>query len=111
MTEFKDLLDKHKRFTWCESYNDPMKQEDYNGIEKALTIADKMQWRPIETAPKDGKTILGFFPTKAGYYADQRFMTIHWTGFEWENTTSGTKPSYNPTHYMELPQPPKGNEL
>lgn len=60
------------------------------------------EWRPIETAPKDGTPFLAFVP-------DDTFSPI--TGIEvywWEDglTTSGPNPPVAPTHWHPLPAPP-----
>lgn len=67
------------------------------------------EWQPIETAPKDGTTILAFYPSLTGYTARQDVAPIHWSEWGngvWENATSGGKPSSLPTHWMPLPEPP-----
>lgn len=69
------------------------------------------EWQPIETAPKDGKSVILFDPSRGGFVADQRFIFAHWSGWGggiWENTNSGGKlMNGNPTHWMPLPEPPK----
>jgi hypothetical protein len=68
-----------------------------------------MKWEPIETAPKDGRVILGwrFYP-----------VVIKWTGdktFPWEAIQLGSMPFFSNafcdgdqslTHWMPLPEPP-----
>jgi hypothetical protein len=66
-------------------------------------------WQPIETAPRDGTTILAYFPLLTGYIARQDVAPVHWTewgGGVWENSSSGGKPSSSPTHWRPLPEPP-----
>ena len=76
-----------------------------------------MEWQPIETAPKDGKSIIAYFPWG-------NFVCVAW----WTSRSAGNKPgprwilSYGrsagvrplcgsahqePTHWMPLPEPPK----
>lgn len=78
-----------------------------------------MDWRPIETAPKDGTPILG---TVAGYaYALQRCGVYYWEGGTQEVPSGAwiVKPGWMHqsddddddratwlTHWMPLPAPP-----
>jgi len=65
-----------------------------------------MKWKPIDTAPKDGRLILVcqssyYFPTAASWiryneYSDEGKLC--WRNF------MGVK--LTPTHWMELPEPP-----
>lgn len=60
------------------------------------TIKDKLNWQPIETAPKD-KPILG--TSKGSVYE------IQWS----ENINEWIDPGEyqcHPTHWMQLPEPP-----
>lgn len=68
-----------------------------------------MQWQPIETAPKDGTTILAHNPRGLAFFARQDVVPVHWTGWgggAWENSTSGHKVFDELTHWMPLPAPP-----
>jgi hypothetical protein len=64
------------------------------------------QWEPIETAPRDGTRVLAYvpeysdIPIVAAYsLEDQVWMTTH---FEWL--------TWAPTHWMPLPEGPKGEQ-
>ena len=56
------------------------------------------EWQPIETAPKDGKTII--LVVEYGYVYTGIF---HNDGYCQDLTGAGL----DPTHWMHLPQPPK----
>ena len=63
-------------------------------------------WQPIETAPKDGRSILAYGPgwsevEKALWlHSAQKFVIIDWLG--------EMLSEYEPfTHWMPLPEPPK----
>jgi len=69
-----------------------------------------MKWEPIETAPKDGAKILFYCPNYSGY-----FGVMAWDSTEWDlcgqveydsYDRAGFEPSFNPTHWMRLPEPP-----
>lgn len=74
-------------------------------------------WRPIETAPKDGTLILGawferFHTTQAGDLAPKWFMVccrfVEWIPGSWlweEDFSDGL--SVAPTHWQPLPNPPQ----
>lgn len=80
-----------------------------------------MAWRPIETAPKDGTTVLVYvpgetlYPTAASYdsreyfakeYGDPEYMPEGW---RWENGYPGDfhEEVIDPTHWLPLPSPPE----
>jgi len=63
------------------------------------------EWRPIETAPKDGSDIIVYRPKHDGTYIPQ-------VGIDWW-MTKGIRPCWGksradcqPTHWMPLPEPP-----
>ena len=63
------------------------------------------QWKPIDTAPKDGTKFLIWWPTwnntaEIGYYSTRR------NRFEC-NKVMYYQDSDLPTHWMPLPEPPK----
>jgi hypothetical protein len=66
-----------------------------------------MNWQPINTAPKDGTSVLLYQPK--GRYYHECMMVAAWStswmpdgigGYEWENELQA------PTHWMPLPLPP-----
>lgn len=67
-----------------------------------------MQWRPIETAPKDGSTILvvrpGYYPEVSRWRAD-----IIGSDWPWLVALPGEDAQrLKPTHWMPFPSPPTG---
>jgi hypothetical protein len=64
-----------------------------------------MRWRPIETAPKDGSSILAIW--RWGDNPDngaETHMVVRWCG--WWDAQGFTQPE--PTHWMPLPPAPEG---
>jgi hypothetical protein len=62
------------------------------------------EWRPIETAPKDGTMFIIFQAEEDG---DHWFDLVSWS--ETENDwidDGGTLSCDGPTHWMPLPEPP-----
>jgi hypothetical protein len=76
-------------------------------------LRDAARWQPIETAPKDGTSVLisstNWRTTWRGYYRAQGFAPEQ----EIDNWGEGwTRENYSdigliPTHWMPLPEPPK----
>lgn len=68
------------------------------------------EWKPIETAPKDGTEILGWL--KEGKWAVVSFKVTksycHWNR-EFRDSENWWKDNVTctPTHWMPLPNPPK----
>lgn len=67
------------------------------------------EWQPIETAPKDSRRILAFFPTASSWY---RFSVIAWSQgnnawWSCSPAASGVCDMDQPTHWIPLPPPPK----
>ncbi len=74
-----------------------------------------IEWQPIETAPKDGTTILLYRPSAAawakvtvGKYKDDNFAKKAKPYWEIWFKIGGVRESreWNPTHWMPLPVPP-----
>ncbi len=83
------------------------------------------EWRPIETAPRDGTKILGFNKeyggareTSMSFYQEgslgyQYFVSgtgPREIGWEWREPIHGWCGSWMPTHWMSLQEPPKEKE-
>jgi hypothetical protein len=67
-----------------------------------------MMWQPIETAPKDGTPILAW-PCEGMPYV------VRWehrvSGYKWIEAGGEGYEQYEPTNWMPLPEPPKGEGL
>ena len=65
-------------------------------------------WQPIETAPRDGTTVLGYLPGRRLDEDRDDVVTIYWHDLwgtpGWCITESGE--GVGPTHWMPLPEPP-----
>lgn len=101
----------------CTCATCDVRHQAADAIARRLTDAEQAQWRPIETAPKDGTFVLACHvgPWAETYEQWRAPMTVAWRGFhpnapgkkQWRN--SDGKP-VGPTHWMPLPAPPTGEE-
>lgn len=75
-------------------------QKDWEAIRAKL--GEFAGWQPIETAPKDGTSVIVFGPTDAVQY-DGGICVASWTQGGW-----GTPEYYQPTpaYWQPLPEPP-----
>lgn len=64
-------------------------------------VVEMSGWRPIETAPKDGRYILAYRESAAGIFIAKWCSD---KGF-WINTCTGWHDLH--THWMPLPEPPE----
>lgn len=63
------------------------------------------EWQPIETAPKDGSSVLTFSPND-GYPLIVFWQDEMWL-IDWDHDRAyGLEPDDKPTHWMPLPEPP-----
>lgn len=69
---------------------------------EAAELARRVEWQPIETAPRDGMKILGFDP----HWRDP-ICVISWSEWgEWHDW-SGVHTFRSATHWCPLPDPPR----
>ena len=78
---------------------------DHETLDEAIELARRVEWQPLETAPKDGREILLF--------AQGILVVAHWDEFGrgWVMRERG-KPKDQwvfASHWMPLPEPPEGN--
>ena len=69
-----------------------------------------MDWQPIETAPRDGRTVLLAEPVDGKVFTTPGHWLEDYGGW-WEHGSHPTDyvdlPVENPTHWMPLPPPPE----
>jgi hypothetical protein len=74
------------------------------------------EWQPIETAPKDGTLVVLVGKIVDGWAQPTRACVGSWS-FEqrppyfvagWAFVAPGYIAEFNPTHWMPLPEPPRG---
>ena len=61
------------------------------------------EWQPIETAPKDGTSILGYWCYEGGF--EHYIQPIRYLHGKWLHDWDHSDELY-PTHWMPLPEPP-----
>ena len=71
-----------------------------------------MEWQPIDTAPRDGTSVLLFLPTGAQTVGcwDPDFDDLDepgWTDYTVESWAYEEVVRLYPTHWMPLPTPPE----
>lgn len=64
-------------------------------------------WQPIETAPKDGSVIWGWTRHQAGVARRVRWGRGYNATYECWRSERGSPLTYNPTHWIALPELPK----
>ena len=62
----------------------------------AIAAYEAAQWRPIESAPKEGVVLL---------YSPHEIVLAEWDERGWFEARDGGM-AYNPTHWRPLPPPP-----
>jgi hypothetical protein len=69
-----------------------------------------MTWQPIETAPKDGTVVIvrGFYDADGKLFMKAAAAAQYGKRWMMDNHGYGYTVSCYPTHWMPLPNPPKG---
>lgn len=63
-------------------------------------------WQPIETAPKDGTLILGYYPAMPPHHF--RMLILKWKRKAFAAAGGSSRELVSkPTHWMPLPEPPQ----
>lgn len=102
---FEDLAMRYKEeFAMRDRY----KVQSDGWRDKALEIAERCEWRPIKTAPKDGRTVFIWYAgecVRAAYLAEHHGRIPQWYLLDkWRNWEPVSDP---PKHWMPLLGPPK----
>jgi hypothetical protein len=66
-------------------------------------VAQLNQWRPIESAPRDRRHILAWFPECLCTFS------VVWHEGDWHFAGAGLVYHGKPTHWQPLPEPPRAN--
>lgn len=85
-------------------------QTDHDRWLRALEELEKYRWQPIETAPKDGTTVLLSFHYLNGVHSGKSFVSM----LEWDKAIDGwglfknleLDGTLKISHWMPLPKPP-----
>lgn len=70
-------------------------------VSRQIKEQSRQQWKPIETAPKDGTEVV------VVDIDGDRFIASSIDGQNWYD---GFFPIYHPTHWMPLPAPPMSDK-
>jgi len=115
MTEIEETVERVARAILEDDRRNGHADEDctaasYRSAARAAIAAMPSPWRTIDSAPKDGTRVLGYFPGMAGYASRLDVQSIAWTGWgggAWETIGGGKPLSSEITHWMPLPLPPE----
>ena len=93
----------------CPKFESDIKDFEIQWLKAANEeLKEKIQWQPIETAPKDGTWILVYKPFNLYGFDDSKWFVdkyiVRWADECW-NISMEDKVAY-PTHWMPLPKPP-----
>lgn len=69
-----------------------------------------MKWQPIETAPKDGTTILLWSPRMQWEKQKNIAIMAYWSDCGWYDGHGGGWGGRAFSHWMPLPEPPQEGE-
>lgn len=97
---------RHSRGKGSQVYSSQTKR----CVVAALSAALAVMWRPIDEAPKDGTSILGYWLPITGAYAQnagRAFGVVIWEKGTWCNPDNTDDDYRDPSMWMPLPSPPK----
>lgn len=92
--------------TELDSLHSALGEAERYAKELEARLAER-EWRPIETAPRDGTWIWAFYPRKDRRQDEQTPARWHDCGPEpmwWD--AAEHRDDEQPTHWMPLPEPP-----
>lgn len=97
------------------TYSDGAAQSLAADLAALLDYVEGMEWRPIESAPRDGVTFLAFGAFKGNnYWATVSYEESKAGGPNWcwhyepESSCTAHRDAF--THWLPLPPPPSGSE-
>lgn len=117
MTTIKDAEEALERIESyvcdCETMV-PVISRDFDIVRTFLTKAKQPEpvegWRPIETAPKDGTEIIVWWKDQEIQIMAAYTDILDGEGFNWYSGHADYLPEAQLTHWIPLPEPPKGEE-
>ncbi len=73
----------------------------------AARVREALEWRPIETAPRDGTRVILVWGGESinGFFLNNSQSLRPWAG--WRTESMVPAPIGQPTHWMPLPPPPQ----
>lgn len=80
-----------------------LRAEHQAALARIAALEGEKEWKPIETAPKDGNDIILFIPS-------ERWCRVHsgrFTDDAWRLSINNRLGRFNPTHWQPLPLPPQ----
>ena len=81
-------------------------QDAWDKVEEHIDFAYRaLSWRGIDSAPRDGQSILCSHPN---FYGNCVILGWHFGG--WRDRPDPNDAQYHPTHWTPLPVPPKDGE-
>ena len=82
---------------------DCLTADEILALEAGAAALRALEWRPIESAPKDGTSILAF-DSISGF---MRVVARHGNKWALQGASNRDYPKNYFTHYLDLPAPPK----
>lgn len=109
MTDPMELVGLLEAYRPTNEWGDPVHHVIID--EAAACIREMVEWRPIETAPRDGTLILCLYPERHG---QGRVSLRYWAFGDWPSSgrTEGWSDQHrqlrktDPTHWLPLPPAP-----
>jgi hypothetical protein len=80
----------------------PVREDILSAVREAM----EAKWLPIETAPRDGSWFMAYWPVQT---FEDRVQTTQWLQGDWRFVdASDFMDDRQPTHWLPLPTPPRG---
>jgi uncharacterized protein DUF551 len=81
-----------------------------SAIRELISLRERSEWQPIETAPRDGSSTLLFgrwASDEQGLMSGPVIGQFNYVRDAWEFANAGGWWRIRPTHWMPLPEPPQ----